>query len=273
MRWRVKRVRTQPSEAAQGRGARGRALVSRVRRAAARKRGRKVVTPSKQARPSKGSKARGSATQTQRDKLNARGIVSDECYTPSDYAQAVRDVLGTIDLDPASCAAANEVIRARRFLTAAQNGLKRKWRGRVFLNCPYSHPLPWAERLCEFYESDAVPEAIALFNSRTGSRWFDLLASRAWRCEVRTRIKFWGPATSGGNGMQDQVFFYLGDRPERFIARFQSIGRIVPPESSLHSIKVRVCVVCRRALEGRRTDSETCSNACRQKRYRQQAQR
>src|SRR5205809_33616 len=44
--------------------------------------------------------------------------------------------LGAIDLDPASHAEANRIVRARRFYSEKQNGLRRPWRGRVFINPP-----------------------------------------------------------------------------------------------------------------------------------------
>jgi len=199
----------------------------------------------------------------------------DECYTPARFVARVRGVLGGIDLDPASCAEANEVVRARRFFSAKQNGLARRWRGRVFLNCPYSRPGPWAEALLRHYKARDVSAAVALFNSRTSSSWFHLLAPHAWRCEPWRRIRFWGPSTKGGNGMQDQVFFYLGPDTSRFAAWFGDVGRIVPPALELRQgvtqAVTRCCVVCGRALSGKRADARTCSSPCRQRDYRRRA--
>lgn len=58
-------------------------------------------------------------------------------YTPADDMALVRRVLRTIDCDPASCAEANETVRARTFYTREQDGLTLPWRGRVFLNPPF----------------------------------------------------------------------------------------------------------------------------------------
>ncbi len=57
-------------------------------------------------------------------------------YTPRPYVEAARMVMGAIDLDPASDAEANQIVRATRFHTIDDNGLKQPWFGRVFLNPP-----------------------------------------------------------------------------------------------------------------------------------------
>ncbi len=61
---------------------------------------------------------------------------SDRWFTPRDILARVRHVLGTIDLDPASEAAANDVVQAETYYTAMEDGLTRQWHGRVFLNPP-----------------------------------------------------------------------------------------------------------------------------------------
>jgi hypothetical protein len=51
----------------------------------------------------------------------------NEWYTPSRYVDAGRRVLGAIDLDPASCARANETVKASIYWTKADDGLKQPW--------------------------------------------------------------------------------------------------------------------------------------------------
>lgn len=52
--------------------------------------------------------------------------VSNEWYTPVLYVEAARRVMGSIDLDPASCPFANETVRASHYFTTDDNGLVRQ---------------------------------------------------------------------------------------------------------------------------------------------------
>ena len=48
----------------------------------------------------------------------------------------IREVLGTIDLDPASCGKANDIIRADVYFDESVDGLATEWNGNIFLNPP-----------------------------------------------------------------------------------------------------------------------------------------
>lgn len=61
---------------------------------------------------------------------------SREHRTPSYIVEPARELLGGIDLDPASCLEANETVRATQFYSEGDDGLSRPWTGRVFLNPP-----------------------------------------------------------------------------------------------------------------------------------------
>ena len=64
-----------------------------------------------------------------------------ERYTPAQYIEAARRVLGEIDLDPASCEIAQRTVKAVEYFTAKDDGLEQEWHGRVWLNPPYAQPV------------------------------------------------------------------------------------------------------------------------------------
>jgi hypothetical protein len=207
---------------------------------------------------------------------------SAEWFTPPCYIEAVWEVLGAIDLDPASCEAANRIVQARCYFTAVDNGYMREWRGNIFLNPPYGWCYPdgrrkekgglsaqghWAKRLIEQYQVGNVPAAILLINANTGEQWFQAL----WAfpiCFVNRRIQFIpGEGTDPRKQpTKSNAFVYFGPRPERFTGVFRQFGRVVLPEVVMVS-PLQGCVVCGAPFTARR-GARTCSSRCRQRSYR-----
>ena len=64
---------------------------------------------------------------------------TDERYSPDWLVEKARLVLGGIDCDPASSELANRTVAAATYYTRTDDGLQREWRGRVWLNFPWSH--------------------------------------------------------------------------------------------------------------------------------------
>lgn len=158
-----------------------------------------------------------------------------EWYTPTDYIENARAVLGGIDLDPASSIIAQKTVRAKKFYTEQDDGLRHKWFGRVFLNPPYKMPLiqQFAERLCEEYQAGSIAQAVLLTNNATDTRWWQATARRAaCVCFTEGRIRFYNRNGEGRAPTHGQTFFYFGDRVDRFCAEFGGIGWIVRTEQT-----------------------------------------
>jgi ParB family chromosome partitioning protein len=152
----------------------------------------------------------------------------NEWYTPVPYIRAARAVMGGIDLDPASTAEANAVVRAARFYTEKDDGLTQPWTGRVWMNPPYAQP--WIARFCERLVTEhsrgGVTEACVLVNNATETRWFQALAAEsAARCEPQGRVRFWHPRKEA-TPLQGQVLLYLGQRTSKFKHEFERFGLV-----------------------------------------------
>jgi ParB family chromosome partitioning protein len=156
-----------------------------------------------------------------------RGASSGEWYTPAYLVAAVRQALGTIDLDPASCAFAQLTGQATLWYHLGMNGLYQPWRGIVFLNPPYCHDLvePFVGKLLDDLATGAVPAAILLTNNATETTWFQraALACQAV-CFHTHRVKFTTQRGPGQTPTQGQAILYFGPDVPRFHAAFHDLG-------------------------------------------------
>ena len=162
---------------------------------------------------------------------------SEEYYTPTEYIEAARTVLGEIDLDPASCAMAQETVRAKRYFTKATDGLVQAWYGRVFLNPPYgttageSNQGLWAEKLIAEHRGGNVEAAVLLVKAALGYEWFERLWYEWPVCFPRRRLSFRMPdGSDDGQSKQASALFYFGEDIGRFVKIFRPFGRVIMPE-------------------------------------------
>ena len=153
----------------------------------------------------------------------------DEWYTPAEYIEAARFVMNGIDLDPASCDAAQETVQAQAYYTKQDNGLAMPWMGRVWLNPPYSTPAirHFVSKLIDEYDNGNVTEAVILTNNSSDTGWFHDLLSRFPACFTRGRVQFWRPNHDDFGARQGQTLFYLGENVELFKQTFGQFGQVV----------------------------------------------
>jgi phage N-6-adenine-methyltransferase len=153
----------------------------------------------------------------------------NEWYTPAKYIELAREVLGEIDLDPASNAFAQKTVKAKNFYNVETNGLDKKWSGTVWMNPPYSNPeiQQFTEKLVEGIKSKSVSAAIVLTNNSGDTGWHHNLANVSSAiCITLGRIKFESPTRDSNSPAMGQSFFYFGNSPDKFARVFASIGRI-----------------------------------------------
>lgn len=154
---------------------------------------------------------------------------SNEWYTPRQYIEAARELMGAIDLDPASSELANETIGAGYIYTIDDDGLTQSWYGRIFLNPPYGRDNGqeiWSGKLIEEYEAGRVKEAILLVNAVTDTKWFQ----RLWNytiCFTDHRISFSKPSGDQDRPTHGNAFVYFGTNTSGFIRAFSQFGAVV----------------------------------------------
>lgn len=156
---------------------------------------------------------------------------NNEWFTPAEYADAARAVMGAIDLDPASHPIANETIRAACFYTAEDNGLTQPWAGRIWMNPPYAQPLigEFTRRLADAYTAGEVEQACVLVNNATETQWFQaMLQVCSAVCFIRGRVRFIDmDGNASGAPLQGQAVVYLGRSADAFRDNFQAFGPVL----------------------------------------------
>jgi len=158
------------------------------------------------------------------------GTGENEWFTPAEYFDLVRAVLGGIDLDPATSLQAQEIVKADKFFTKEDDGLKQEWHGRVWLNPPYAQPAidDFVSKMVHEREVGHVTSGIMLTHNYTDTSWFHRAAACADAvCFTRGRVKFYDPTGEIAAPTQGQAFFYFGDDRAAFINAFSSTGFVM----------------------------------------------
>lgn len=148
---------------------------------------------------------------------------NNEWYTPKEFIDAARNVMGNIDLDPASNEIANKIVQAEKFYSIEDDGLAQEWRGNIWLNPPYASGLidKFVDKLC----ASDFEQAIVLVNNATDTKWFLKLVENATAIVFTTgRVRFYMPDGSTGAPLQGQAVLYFGESAEKFIQCFKNFG-------------------------------------------------
>ncbi len=149
-----------------------------------------------------------------------------EWHTPPKFIEAAREVMGSIDLDPASSEYGNQVIRAKKIYTKDNSGLVHPWYGNIWMNPPYNNSLvnDFTKKLVD--ELPNISQACVLVNNATETKWLQNIMKHCnMVCFVKGRIKFIdvnGNAT--GSSLQGQIIMYFGENTEKFYNKFKEFG-------------------------------------------------
>lgn len=172
---------------------------------------------------------------------------TNEHYTPAPIIRAAWDVMGWIDLDPATCERVNrELVGAKHYYDQESDGLSQIWHGNVWLNPPgglidrKSSAAVWWNKLVGEYLSGRIQQA--MFMGFTLEIQRTTQDSTLWICDLpycipRERLDFYqakeeGGYRVGGAPAHGNIIAYLPPMNdglafiERFERRFSAFGKV-----------------------------------------------
>lgn len=165
----------------------------------------------------------------------APGHQGDEWGTPSRYLEAAREVYGGIELDVASNARAQELVRADRYFTAENSALDDgvTWdAGTLWWQPPFSGPKikRFAEVLAREWSAGHIGEAIGLSNTDATTVWWRTCAEVcAGFVLFDHRIAFLRDGVPFKGNQFPGWAFYCGPNVERFFDVFSQFGTPCTP--------------------------------------------
>lgn len=171
---------------------------------------------------------------------------SDEWYTPLHIIELSRDVLGTIDLDPASCEFANKTVRAKKYFDIVSNGLESSWGSvptNIFINPPsgkskdsnISLMKRFWEKLLDHKQSGLLEQAIFIGFSLEQLQTTQSCVQSIGEfpiCIPAKRVRFVSPAGNFNSPTHGQVIAYvpgLQNNTSKFYNVFSELGVVMSP--------------------------------------------
>lgn len=164
-----------------------------------------------------------------------------EWQTPDEYLEAARELMGGIDIDPASSDRSQERIKAKVYYTKATNGLDKPWYGRMWANPPYDTGVleKFCDRAIEQYKLGNVTEGLLMTNTNnTHHEHFQkLLGGCSGICFVKDWVR-WVPSFDREQQMLANIgidwhaeytkhgnaVFYFGPKVDEFKRIFSKFG-------------------------------------------------
>jgi phage N-6-adenine-methyltransferase len=170
---------------------------------------------------------------------------SDEWPTPQWLVDQCAAEFGPFDTDPAATVASAQ---APVFFTLEDDGLGQPWKGRVWMNPPYSQVGLWMAKASTEVDTGNAELVVCLVPARVDARWYRAAADVASVVRVLPqRVKFGGCADS---------------------APFPSAVIVFGTDGHRHGITPKRCATCDRYWFPARADAKTCSGACQKRRQR-----
>ena len=141
---------------------------------------------------------------------------SDDWITPYWIIEA----MGPLNLDP--CESSQQpwpCAESGYRLSRGENGLALPWSGSVFVNPPYSRPIPWVKRLAE--HGDGVLLTFARVETGWWQDWIWPVASAVWFPRGRLTFCYSNGQPAKGNSGGPSAFVSYGDRCDLLLERLR----------------------------------------------------
>lgn len=197
--------------------------------------------------------------------------ITDERYTPDWVLDLVVSALGGIDLDP--CADPQRRVQATQHFTKTDNGLEQPWKGRVFLNPPFSNSKDWIRHLSLYFASGAVTEAVVLLPvmALTNKSSRLLLREQAEGFVLLERKLSFLDADYKPIGEMSSFPFalvYAGGNFHKFLSVIGDVGIPCVINKPHSQIKKMSCAYCGKLFTAVRTTRKYCGTTCRVEAFR-----
>lgn len=153
------------------------------------------------------------------------GVGSDEWLTPPNLIAA----LGSFDLDPCSPGSRRPWDTAATHYSIEDDGMRLPWRGRVWLNPPYSNAGRWMAKLADH------GQGTALIFARTETRmWHDHIWPKATgMLFLKGRLRFcYVNGKPAGTAAAPSVLIAYGDSDAEVLAANPLPGHFVPLDAA-----------------------------------------
>ena len=151
-----------------------------------------------------------------------------EYYTPAEIVESARRVMGRIQIDPASSAAANRRVNALQYFDAACDGLAQPWIGNVWMNHPFSREnnSRWIAKLVSEFRKGNTTAFCCITYASTSEKWFQPLMQFP-QCFLTPRTNYFLPDGTLKKGVtKGSVVTYGGCDAESFAREFSQFGTV-----------------------------------------------
>lgn len=177
-----------------------------------------------------------------------------EYYTQAFILEAARKTMGSIDLDPASSALANQRVKAKAYYS--QEGLTGNWFGNVWLNHPFAIPeypcksnckkkickkrgycrtdykpgnIDWINKLLKELNTGRINQVCMICYASTSEKWFRPLFDFT-QCWLYPRTNYLTANDLLKSGVtKGSVVTYIGSNKQAFYDNFKGYGKVTVP--------------------------------------------